>query len=301
MMTMGAEPALAGTYGKAPTSGRLPDGAHVGRVRLQVADLERSLAYYRDLLGFREIARRDGVAILGAGDAELVELVEKRGVTPVPRRGRLGLFHFAILLPDRVSLGAQLRNLVEKGAGPGMSDHFVSEALYLYDPDGLGIEIYADRPRSLWRRTDRELAMATEPLDVDDLMRETGDARWSGMPAGTRIGHMHLHVGDLEGADTFYREALGLDLVVWSYPGAMFFSAGGYHHHLGTNTWARGASRPAPDEAQLLWWELKLPSRADVEATSTRLAGRGHTARDTGDGRLAVTDPFGTELRLAAG
>ena len=231
-------------YGIAPPGYRLPAATRLGPVRLQVADLARSLAYYERVIGLQALARDEHGATLGPPDEArvLVELKVRPGAAPVPRRGRLGLYHFAILLPDRAALGQFVRHLAEAGAYAGMSDHLVSEAVYLTDPDGLGIEVYADRPRRAWGREGRQLVMATEPLDVEDLVRAAGSARWSGIPAGTVIGHVHLFVGDLEAAAAFYHVGLGFDKVVWSDPGALFLSAGGYHHHLGTNTWATGAA-----------------------------------------------------------
>ena len=240
-MTIPSTPDAAGIR---PPGYRLPDATRLGRVRLQVASLDRSLPFYEDVLGLRRLDRRDGVATLGAsGDGTaLVELHERAGARPVPRRGRLGLYHFAVLLPDRAALGRFLAHLAARGVRAGMSDHAVSEALYLTDPDGLGIEVYADRPRDAWRYAGRQLHMHTEPLDTASLLAAGGGAPWAGMPPGTVIGHVHLHVGDIDAAAAFYHAALGFDKVVWSYPGALFLSAGGYHHHLGTNTWAAGAA-----------------------------------------------------------
>jgi catechol 2,3-dioxygenase len=285
-------------YGIAPAGYRLPPETHVGRVRLQVSDLERSLAWYGQVLGMRVLSRDGGRATLGAqgGDRPLVELAERPGAAPVPHRGRLGLYHFAILLPDRAALGRFVTHLDEVGERFGASDHLVSEATYLHDPDGLGIEVYADRPRPSWKADGAELRMDTTPMDVRSVVAAGGGERWTGMPAGTTIGHVHLHVGTLERAAAFYHAALGLDAVVWSYPGALFLSAGGYHHHLGLNTWAGPVARPpAADEAQLLEWELVVPSAADVEAVSRSLADAGFTV----DAGLAK-DPWGTALRLVA-
>lgn len=287
-------------YGMVPPGYRLPAAARVGTVRLQVADLARSLGFYRDLLGLRVLRTEAGVAVLAAaGSPEpLLELHERPGAAPVPRRGRLGLYHFAVLLPERAALGRLVAHLAEHGARAGASDHLVSEALYLQDPDNLGIEVYADRPRSAWRTQGRELMMETRPLDLAELVRAAGGARWEELPAGTTIGHVHLHVGELERAAAFYHAALGLDQVVWSYPGALFLSAGGYHHHLGLNTWAGPDAQPASeDEARLLEWELVLPSAADVEAASASLAAAGHSAEHA-DGTLLVADPWGTRLRI---
>jgi catechol 2,3-dioxygenase len=288
-------------YGIAPPGHRLPDATRLGRVRLQVSDLGRSLAYYRDVLGFRVVEQAAGQATLAAqgDDQPLIELVEHTGASPVPRRGRLGLYHFAILLPDRSALGRFLAHLSRIGARAGMSDHFVSEALYLQDPDNLGIEVYADRPRSSWRHEGRQLAMATEQLDVESVLDAGGSTPWSGMPVGTTIGHVHLHVGDIDEAAAFYHDGLGFDKVVWSYPGALFLSAGGYHHHLGTNTWAAGAAPAADDDARLLDWEIVVPSVQVANAAARSVEAAGH--RVVRDGNAVVlTDPWGTRVRLVS-
>src|SRR5262245_59524030 len=223
------------TVGIQPPGYRLPGQARIGRVRLQVSDLTRSLAYYTDVLGFTVSMREGDIAVLATTDAvPLVELQERKGSRPVPRHGRLGLYHFAILLPDRQALGRFLAHLAEVGAYAASADHLVSEAIYLTDPDGLGIEVYADRPRAQWEINGREIAMATEPLDLRGLVRAGGGERWAGMPPGTTIGHVHFHVATLSEAEAFYHSALGFHKVVWSYPGALFLSAGGYHHHVGT-------------------------------------------------------------------
>jgi catechol 2,3-dioxygenase len=286
-------------YGIRPPTYRLPDATRVGAVHLQVSDLARSLAYYTGVLGFRVISQDSASAQLGAhgDDTVLVALYERRGARPVPRRGRLGLYHFAVLLPDRAALGRFVTHLSDVGAYAGSADHLVSEALYLSDPDGLGIEVYADRPRASWEVRGTELSMTTEPLDLRALVRAAGEGQWTGMPAGTSIGHVHLHVGTLKEAEAFYHGALGLDKVVWSYPGALFLSAGGYHHHLGTNTWAAGAAAASEDDARLIEWELVLPSSSDVEAAVTHVRAAGYQVHDAGADRQ-ITDPWGTTLRL---
>jgi catechol 2,3-dioxygenase len=288
-------------YGIAPPSYRLPEATHVGTVRLQVADLSRSIDYYTELIGLRVTQTAGSRAWLTAhgDDTPLVELHARAGARPVPRQGRLGLFHFAILVPTRTTLGQIVRHLADRGAYAGSADHAVSEALYLTDPDGLGIEIYADRPRAAWRRAGRELYMTTEPLDLRDLVRAGGDAPWAGLPAGTMMGHVHLHVGALDASAAFYHAGLGFDQVVWSYPGALFLSAGGYHHHLGTNTWAAGADAAPDDEARLLEWDLVLPDEASVDATARSLHDRGYASTVDGADRLA-DDPWGTSVRLRA-
>jgi catechol 2,3-dioxygenase len=282
-----------------PREYRLPESTHLGRVRLQVANLDRSLAFYEKILGMRVIGRDTDSVKLGAhgDDREIVHLRQLKSARPVPRRGLLGLYHFAILLPDRASLGRFVAHLTELEVHVGMSDHFVSEAIYLTDPDGLGIEVYADRPRDAWRYDERQLYMTTNPLDVDGLVKAAGGQRWSGMPAGTVLGHVHLYVDDIAKAEAFYHEALGFDKVVWSYPGALFMSAGGYHHHLGTNTWARGAPAATDADARLLEWEIVVPTRKDAEEAARHVKASGYPVNEE-NGEWVLTDPWGTSLRL---
>jgi catechol 2,3-dioxygenase len=285
-------------YGIAPPGFHLPEGTHVGAVRLRIANLERSLDYYQQVLGLRVQRREPDRASLGAAgdDQPLVWLHAGAGLKPARRRGLFGLYHFAVLLPERAALGRFVGHLSQLGARVGMADHLVSEALYLTDPDGLGIEVYADRPRRTWRHSGRELAMTTDPLDVQDLLAAGGGQPWDGAPPGTTMGHVHLHVGNLETAETFYHRGLGFDKTVWSYPGALFLAAGGYHHHLGTNTWAPGPSA-AEDEARLLEWELVVPQEADAAAAAESLRAGGFVADATGSG-VATADPWGTRLRI---
>ena len=300
-------PALEGPTGfTVPPAGyRLPPDLTLGPVRLQVGDLDRSLTYYDRVLGLRVLHRGDAAATLGAwGDAvPLVELRELRGAVPVPRRGRLGLYHFALLLPDRASLGRFVAHLAAIREPAGSADHLVSEALYLTDPDGLGIEVYADRPRSSWRMQGRALAMASDPLGLDDLVRAGAGEPWTGAPPGTRVGHVHLFVADLERAAAFYHGGLGLDRIVLDFPGALFMSAGGYHHHLGTNIWAAGAPPAGAGDARLLEWTIRLPRPADVEAAARSLERAGYdVGRDPASATASATarDPWGTQVRLTA-
>ena len=292
---------MADRYGIRPDGYRLPDRTHIGTVRLQVADLERSLEYYQQVLGLRVLSNAPRQAALGTDGATrpLVELFEHRGVQPVPRGGLLGLYHFAVLLPDRAALGRFVAHLAALGVHAGSADHAVSEAIYLTDPDGLGIEVYADRPRAAWRSdSTRQLFMTTAALDVRGLVAASGGEAWTGMPPGTTMGHVHLHVGDLGAAEAFYHRALGFDKVVWTYPGALFLSAGGYHHHLGTNTWSAGP--PAGDRhARLLSWDLVVPRRIDAETAARSLADAGHAPAATKDG-FTVADGWGTPLRIVA-
>ncbi|CAN5709382.1 catechol 2,3-dioxygenase [soil metagenome] len=298
------EPGVAvdASPGIAPPGYRLPGTVRLGRVTLQVADLERSLHYYGQVLGLRVLTRSPDHAVLAAQGDEtpLVELREKRGAAPVPRRGRLGLYHFAILLPDRAALGGFAAHLAEIGVRAGASDHLVSEALYLQDPDGLGIEVYADRPRALWRQERRQLVMDTRPLDLGSLVRAAAGEPWNGMPAGTTLGHIHLHVGDVERAAEFYHAGLGFDKIVWSSPGALFLSAGGYHHHLGVNSWAAGAEPAGDEDARLVGWEVVLPSLEDARDALESLATAGFRVERAADGGSAH-DPWGVRLRLRSG
>jgi catechol 2,3-dioxygenase len=296
----GAQPATAGSYGEPPRGRRLPDATALGPVRLQIADLERSLAFYESVLGLRVVERDGPRAALAAqgGERVLVELNERPGARPAGRGGRLGLYHFAILLPDRASLGRLVRHMAEAGVRAGAGDHLVSEAFYINDPDGLGIEVYADRPRESWRRNGRELMMSTDPVDVQGLLQAAGDTPWSGMPAGTVMGHVHLHVGDLEQAAAFFSEAIGFDRITWSYPGALFMSAGGYHHHLGNNTWAGPGARPSEEgDARLLEWTIELPDAGSVQQVARSLGDAGYPAEAV-EGGITTRDPWGTGLRL---
>ncbi len=267
-----------------------------------MSDLDRSVAYYRDVLGFRIVRSDIASAALAPldGDTILVELRERRNARRVPPNGLLGLYHFAILLPGRASLGTFAAHLQSLGERFASADHLVSEALYLWDPDGLGIEVYADRPRATWRAHDRELRMGTERLDLRAVADAAAGSAWGGMPDGTVMGHMHLSVGDLAAARRCYHVSLGLDATVWSYPGALFLSAGGYHHHLGLNTWATGAPPASDEDARLLEWELLLPQQADVAAATASMRGAGYDV-DVDETGAVLTDPWGTRCRLRAG
>jgi catechol 2,3-dioxygenase len=286
------------SYGIAPPAFSLPDATHLGGVRLQVSDLRQSISYYEQVLGLRVISAGDATTLGAPGDTRpLVTLQTRHGVTAA-RRGTLGLYHFAILLPDRAALGRFGAHLSRLGVPAGAADHLVSESFYLWDPDGLGIEVYADRPRQSWQQNGRELAMTTDPLDIADVIAAASGASWDGAPAGTRMGHMHLSVGSLEAAEDFYHRGLGFDKTVWNYPGTLFLAAGGYHHHLGTNTWSSGPS-PLPEQAQLLEWEIVVPSPRDVAAANRSLETAGFTSKAARFGVLAL-DPWGTRVLIRA-
>jgi len=258
----------------APT---LPATTRPGPVTLRIADAHWARLFYQGLLGYDIQERADGsLAVLPPGAAEAHFLLEWSPTAP-PRPSRApGLYHAAILLPDRVELARVLKHLVERRWPlAGASDHAVSEALYLADPEGNGLEIYADRPRERWPRSPRDgIAMVTEPLDVHDLLREleASPQPWSRMPTAARIGHVHLQVSSLELAERFYVELLGFEVTLRSYPGALFVSVGGYHHHLGFNVWHSRRAEPAPKESRgLVRFALIVPERPAWEAALERL------------------------------
>ncbi len=290
------------TYGIAPPGYRLPEATQLGRVKLQVASLERSLDFYNRVIGLRTLESQRDWATLGAlsDDTPLVGLRERPGAAPVSRRGRLGLYHFALRTPDRAALGRFMRHAAAVGVRVGTSDHHVSEAVYLSDPDGLGIEVYADRPRGQWERRGRQLLMVTEPLDVAGLVSHAGDGPFDGLPPGTALGHVHLYVGDLEDAEAFYHDALGFDKVVWDYPGALFLSAGGYHHHLGVNTWAARARSAGPDDARLIAWTIILPEPGDADLASESIKSAGYEISGQ-SGQWLAGDPWGTAVEITSG
>jgi catechol 2,3-dioxygenase len=243
---------------------------HVGRVDLSVSDLERSLDYYRGAIGLDVLEQGGGEALLGAGDYELLRLVEEPAARPAD--GFSGLFHFALLVPSREALAAWLQHAIrDRVPLTGASDHYVSEALYMRDPDHHGIEIYADRPRELWEgHVDR---LGTWPLDIDDLLASRDEPAVE-LPAGTRMGHVHLRVRDIPEAIAYYTGTIDLDLMVRLGDEAAFMSAGGYHHHLGANTWeSRGAAQAPEGTARLLRYTIVVPDGDVPEGVQTDPSG----------------------------
>ncbi len=281
----------------------IPPDTSIGKVRLRVADLDDLTAFYERVIGLRAAEREGHVVRLGAeGGEPLIELVGAPDAPPPPSFST-GLFHLAVLVPDRAELARSLQRAA--GAGwrlTGASDHLVSEALYLQDPEGNGIEIYRDRPREEWRRNDGELAMATLPLDLESVLGELdpGEREANGMPSGTTMGHVHLQVADIAAAEGFYNGALGLDVMVRSYPGALFLAAGGYHHHLGLNTWQSQGAPPPPEGALGLdRYELVLPNTAERDSAADRLAQAGADTERLDEG-IVATDPSGNRVLLTA-
>jgi catechol 2,3-dioxygenase len=280
----------------------------VGPVALTVPDLARSRDFYENVLGLQAVAVDDGsVALASAGGAPLIQLhPDPHAPRHDPRAP--GLFHVALLFPTRRDLAhALLRVAAARYPLAGASDHLVSEALYLSDPDGNGIELYHDRPREDWRHDGSgTLQMATLPLDLRDLVAEAGGETVTpdaAAPAGTHVGHVHLQVSDIPQAEAFYHGLIGFDVVVRSYPGALFVSAGGYHHHLGLNTWnSAGAAPPAPGAAGLRWFDIAVPDGDELERIAARLrdADVPVAAAPTGQGALLARDPFGISVLLRA-
>ena len=299
-----------------PDRSGLPSDIRLGAVRLQVADLERSLEFYRDVIGFRVLTTDDGVARLGpdsrphaGADLVLLELVEKPGARPVPRTGLMGIYHFALLLPTRADLGAFVRHHAGRGTRFGAADHAFSEALYLEDPDGITVEVYADRPRDEWPEAPHgDLPLVSDPLDAAGLMAAAGEKGWRGVPGGSEIGHMHFFVDDLDAADAFYVRGLGFDPMI-SVPTALFVSAGGYHHHVGLNTWRAGAPVATDRDAKLLDWELVVADEA-IDDLARRLQEQGFDVKREDDEdpsnaggpetALVAEDPWGIRVRVTS-
>jgi catechol 2,3-dioxygenase len=277
----------------------------VGLLSLTVADLARSIAFYSEALGFEVLHEDASEATLGAAGTPLLLLTELTGAEPWPhdRYGYTGLYHFAILMPTRADLGRWLRHWLELGCPlPGQGDHLVSEALYLSDPDGNGIEIYQDRPRDQWVRVNGQVQMATDPVDIRGLLSEGDRAGepWTGLPAGTKLGHMHLQVGDIDLAEAFYHRVLGFDVVI-RMPSALFISAGGYHHHIGMNIWHSKDAPAAPEgTAGLRFFTVVLPSEEARQAVVSRIEEAGVPYTRSGDS-IAVQDPWNNTILLVVG
>ena len=277
----------------------------MGTVRLTVSDLARSRSFYQHAIGLRATDLDDGAVAMSAGDGPaLVELLGDSSAPALDRRAA-GLFHLAVLVPSRLDLAFALTRLsAVEWPLDGASDHLVSEALYLSDPDGNGIEIYRDRPRDEWRRVNGELQMATLPLDLHGVAGELvrADSPQPLAPAGTRIGHTHLQVSELRDTEDFYAGVLGFEVVVRGYPGALFVSAGGYHHHLGLNTWhSAGSAAAAPGSIGLRSFEVVLPGEPELEAVLERVSRAGLELKPApGRASQIVRDPSGNAVELRA-
>lgn len=264
----------------------------IGTVTLRVRDLDQIGRYYREVVGLRTIDVAENTHLLGAGDRALLEL--RSDPAAVPRDpGAAGLFHTAFLLPERADLGRWLARALDRRIPlAGASDHRVSEAVYLNDPEGNGIEIYADRPPATWPYRDGYLNMSTDPLDIDGLVAAGKGGAWDGIPAGGIVGHVHLQVGDTALAERFYGGVLGFE-VTCRYPGASFFGAGGYHHQLAGNIWnSRGAGRRDDSATGLAGLGIDVRDAELLTAIETRAREAGAELRAE-DGGLVVEDPWG--------
>jgi len=283
----------------------LPDETRISQVHLRTGNLERALGFYTNVLGLRVVEKVGPEASLSAtgGQPAMIALSEDRRATPRPQQS-IGLYHFAIRYPARRHLAQALERLLQQGYPiQGASDHLVSEAIYLSDPDHNGVEPYVDRPRPCWVWHDGQIEMATEPLDLDKLLATNPGPSRPPMqvPLKTDLGHIHLHVADLAAAERFYHEFLGLAVTQRSYPGALFLSAGGYHHHVAVNTWAGELSAP-PNSTGLISYRLEVPVAEILYCLQHRAPLAGYLARtlavENGSEMLQIRDPNGTWLEL---
>ncbi|MFT9596372.1 VOC family protein [Mesobacillus sp.] len=276
-----------------------PPVTFVGQVNLKVQSLERSLAFYQEVIGFKVYEKTDKSAKLTA-DGKTVLLSLEQPSDVIPKKGRTtGLYHFALLLPDRTDLAKVLKHFLQTGYPlQGASDHLVSEALYLADPDGNGIEIYTDRPASQWEWNEQQVVMATQALDAENLLAEVKEQAWNGLPARTVMGHIHLHVAELAKTEEFYTQGLGFDVVSRYGPQALFISSGKYHHHIGLNTWnGLGAPVPPVNSVGLESFALVLPDEASLNETIASLKEIGASVAEE-NGISITADPSGNKIRL---
>jgi catechol 2,3-dioxygenase len=278
---------------------RIHPDTSLGPVELVVGDLEGMASFYGQAIGLAPVSRSESDVSLGS--AEGGTLIELAGRPDAPTRPRhsTGLFHTAFLVPSRAELARSVRRVIDAGWNfTGASDHLVSEALYLDDPEGNGIEIYRDRPREEWRYEGGQLAMATLPLDLDSVMAELDSDDVRAGADATRVGHVHLQVAQISPAEAFYEGGLGLDVTTARYPGALFMSAGGYHHHIGTNTWA-SANAPAPPAGSrgLRRYTVVVPDAAELDRVAARMRATGYELEDV-DGGVEAVDPSGNHALL---
>ncbi len=268
----------------------------VGKVNLKVQDIQRTVDFYQEVIGFKVLEQTEKTAQLTA-DGKTILLSIEQPENIIPKQPRTtGLYHFALLLPTRADLGKVLKHLLQIGYPlQGGSDHLVSEALYLADPEGNGIEIYADRDSSKWDWKNGEVVMATEPIDADSILAEGRGASWNGLPVETVMGHIHLHVSELKKTEEFYSKGLGFEVVTRYGTQALFISSGKYHHHIGLNTWnGAGAPTPPPNSAGLESFTLMLPSVEAREQVAANLRKIGSAVTED----FVTTDPSGNRIQL---
>lgn len=270
----------------------------VGQVSIKVQDLKRALAFYQEVIGFQILNQTERSANLTAdGKTALLSLEQPENVVPKQRK-TTGLYHFALLLPKRSDLGRVLQHLINISYPIGASDHYVSEALYLNDPDGNGIEIYADRKASEWTWQNGQVSMATEPLDAQSVLAEGKGEAWSVLPAETVMGHIHLHVSHLKNTEEFYEKGLGFQVVTRYGKQALFMSTGGYHHHIGLNTWAgEGAPAPEVNSVGLRKFTLVFPNEEARAKVIQQLTKIGAPVKEK-NGEIITSDPSGNNIQL---
>ncbi|MGE5221888.1 MAG: VOC family protein [Omnitrophica WOR_2 bacterium] len=281
----------------------IPADTHLGPIQINVPDISRSIQFYQQSLGLQLLDRSEKSARLGAGKPEPILMLEQNG-NGRPPAGKTGLYHMAILVPSRYDLARSIRRLMEAGWPiEGYADHGVSEAVYLSDPDGNGIEIYRDRPRLEWSYRNGQVQMVTDPIDLEGLLGELQgkDGMEAGMNPDTRLGHVHLKVSSIPDAVQFYVNVLGFDLVQRFGPRAGFVSAGGYHHHIGFNTWeSDGAPPPPPGSPGLGYFTIVLPDPEALEQIIDRARQENIPVEPFGRG-WQVKDPAGNAIVLMTG
>jgi catechol 2,3-dioxygenase len=272
---------------------------HIGSLALNVRDLDRMTAYYRDAIGLDLIESGKTGARLGAAGVPFLQLEHRPDAKPDDAR-EAGLYHTAFLMPTRADLARWILHAARTRVPiTGASDHTVSEAFYLDDPEGNGVEVYSDRSPDGWVWTDNLVKITTDPLDIEDIVREVEPTvAYDGAPAGLRIGHVHLRVGDVPAAERFYRDGIGLAVTRGGRHGASFMSSGRYHHHLAGNVWhSRGAGQRDPGRAGLAWFSFEANDAADIDAMRDRLRAAGAPVTDSASG-FETADPWGTRVRV---
>lgn len=269
----------------------------VDLVELKVVDLQRSLEFYENIIGFKVLEQHaDKILLTADGKNALISIEQPSGIMPTQQK-TTGLYHFALLLPTRADLGAVLRHFAESNIRIGAGDHLVSEALYLNDPDGNGIEIYSDRPDSDWKWENEYVEMATLQINAQSILAEGAKTEWNGLPQGTVMGHIHLHVSELDATKKFYN-ALGFDVMTPNYPGALFMGSGKYHHHIGLNTWAGVGAPPTPENVVgLKTFSVVFPTNEELQAAITNVIEIGSDIMEE-NGVFVVQDPSQNKIKL---
>jgi catechol 2,3-dioxygenase len=272
---------------------------YVEQVSLKVENLQRALTFYQEVIGF-QVLKQDGAKVYLTADGKTTLLtIEQPQAVMTKQKRTTGLYHFALLLPQRADLASVVRHFIEKRVPIGSSDHLVSEALYLSDPDGNGIEIYVDRDPSVWDWHKGEVAMTVDPLNFEDLLSREAQQPWEGLPAGTVMGHIHLHVSELAKTEEFYTKGLGFEVVCRYGVQALFISSGKYHHHIGLNTWnGVGAPKPPENSVGLKSYTLIYDNEDTLKQVINQLKTLGATVSEE-DGSIFTTDPSGNRIRLA--